>query len=123
MQLGLVNLFFFKAALITAIFFIYAFVKIKKNPDLETKYKGTLACADCPGIATEIIFKKEKLVYNETDVYLERNVTQKISGVYAMEKGYKKNLSAVVYVLDNDKPGHERFYLGFNDTVLLALDG
>ena len=86
-------------------------------------FKGTLLCADCPGIVTEITIINDNLTYRETDTYLERNVSNKLTGSSNTERGYKKNEAATVYVLDDDKPGHERRFLKLNDTTILVLDG
>src|SRR5438128_1967812 len=85
-------------------------------------FEGTLLCADCPGIITEIVFINDNLSYHETNTYLERNVTTKLSGSYTTDRGYKADDDATVYVLDDDKAGHERRFLKLDDNTLLMLD-
>jgi hypothetical protein len=86
-----------------------------------TIYKGTLRCADCPGIRTEIRLNSHNLLYRETDTYLERNVMREMKGTYNTERGYKKKRNATVYVLDDDKPGQERRFLKLDENTLLML--
>jgi hypothetical protein len=86
-----------------------------------TIYKGTLRCADCPGILTEIRLDSHNLLYRETDTYLERNVISEMKGTYNTERGYKKKRNATVYVLDDDKPGQERRFLKLDENTLLML--
>ncbi len=99
----------------------------KRNNDAVFKYveafKGTLPCADCPGIVTEITFINDNLLYHETDTYMERNVTNQLTGSYTTDRGYKEDDDATVYVLDDDKRGHERRFLKLNDSTILMLDG
>jgi copper homeostasis protein (lipoprotein) len=97
--------------------------KKKASVELITVYRGTLPCADCPGIVTEILFDSHNVTYREKDVYLERNVEKNSSGSYNTERGYKKDRNAVVFVLDDDQPEKERRFLKLNDTTLLMLDG
>jgi uncharacterized lipoprotein NlpE involved in copper resistance len=97
----------------------------KQKKDVPYKYvtvfKGTLVCGDCPGITTELTFINDILTFKENDTYLGRNVTLQLSGSYTTDRGYKKDDNATVYVLDDDKPGHERRFLRLNDTTLLML--
>jgi hypothetical protein len=86
-----------------------------------TMYKGTLFCADCPGIRTELKMNSHTLQYEETMFYPERNTTVRFAGSCNTERGYGKDRNAVVYVLDDDKPGNERRFLKLNDTTLLML--
>jgi uncharacterized lipoprotein NlpE involved in copper resistance len=97
--------------------------KKKSTVKLITVYRGTLRCADCPGIVTEILFDSHSVKYREKDVYLERNVERNSSGSYNTERGYKKDRNAVVFVLDDDQPEKERRFLKLNDITLLMLDG
>lgn len=85
-------------------------------------FKGTLRCADCPGIITEITFINDNLSYHEQDSYIDRKVVNELSGSYTTDRGYKSDDDATVYVLDDDKPGHERRFLKLNDNILLILD-
>jgi uncharacterized lipoprotein NlpE involved in copper resistance len=87
-----------------------------------TVYKGTLQCADCPGIVTELKLNSHTLFYAESDRYLEKRVTKHQRGKFNTERGYKKDKNATVYVLDVDKPGHERRFLKINEDTILMLD-
>jgi copper homeostasis protein (lipoprotein) len=86
------------------------------------KYKGTLPCADCPGIITEITFINDSLIYRESNTYIDRKTTNVLTGSYTTDRGYKSDDDATVYVLDDNKPGNERWFLKLNDSTLLMLD-
>ena len=86
-----------------------------------TTFKGTLPCADCPGIVTEIKLNSHTVTYEKKDVYMVRNDTLKVTGSYNTERGYKKDKNATIFILDDDKPGSEKRFLKLNDNTLLML--
>lgn len=53
--------------------------------DWDGTYEGTLPCADCPGIATSIVLKKDA-TFELTSTYLESNLKVNDKGTFEWSK-------------------------------------
>lgn len=87
----------------------------------DYKFKGTLACDNCPGIETEIDFYEDSMNYKERDIYIGGHGAS-LDGPYTIVKGYKENKNQLVFILDEQK-GRGRKFLQVDDSTLLKLDG
>lgn len=95
-------------------------------------YKGTLPCADCSGLDTELrLYAKGKFdmtdaFYVETSTYrATRNgdVSYSDRGLWTMLKGSAADPNATVYQLNPDKPsGAQAYLLKENGEALESLD-
>jgi uncharacterized lipoprotein NlpE involved in copper resistance len=95
-------------------------------------YKGTLPCADCSGLDTQLkLYAKSKFdttyaLYIETRTYRgTRNgdIAYSDRGEWAVLKGSASDSNATVYQLNPDRPSESQFYLlQENGAVLRQLD-
>jgi uncharacterized lipoprotein NlpE involved in copper resistance len=78
-------------------------------------YKGTLPCADCPGIKTTLKFKQGNNV-EKTTLYLESNdTTTTTKGTYKVDK----DDSTIIVMLPDQK---KEFYRMKADTAIVRLN-
>src|SRR2546428_6480864 len=90
-------------------------VSVKRVIPTEV-YEGILPCADCEGLKTKITFyidTANTYKMEETYIDLNDNVPIVSTGRYTIERGYRKDEDAAVYVLNYDKPGKERCFVQF----------
>lgn len=95
------------------------------NKKLMESYAGTLPCADCEGIKTELsVYSDNTYVLKETYLGKGDGKPFESTGKLNTERGYEKDNDATVYVLDYDKPGEERYFVRFTgkDKKLVMLD-
>ena len=98
------------------------------NTQISVAYKGTLPCADCPGLDTELILKKAivdsidgTFVMKET--YLERDVASIISqGTWKTIFSSSKGKPIVIYELNSGSPDSIQYFLKASDDELKMLD-
>lgn len=95
---------------------------------ITTSYRGTLPCADCPGLDTELILKKNSTdsidgVYVMKETYLERNVDPLISeGTWKTIFSSSKGKPVVIYEINQGTPDSVRYFLQVNDNEIKMLD-
>jgi len=91
-------------------------------------FKGTLPCADCPGIVTELSLYHPNLYTDEGTyilklTYLDRNVKPQVTqGEWGMLRGDAADENASVYQLEPDHPEKSSYYLRVNATEVRMLD-
>ncbi|MGH7726617.1 MAG: protease inhibitor I42 family protein [Candidatus Eiseniibacteriota bacterium] len=98
----------------------------KGSAQVETiHYAGTLPCADCEGIRTELVLRREgpgerATTYELSEMFLGRsNEFQKQNGTWTDERGSGNDPEAVVYRLIEAK----RSFLRAGSWALRSLDG
>jgi uncharacterized lipoprotein NlpE involved in copper resistance len=78
-------------------------------------YKGTLPCADCPGIKTTLKFKRGKKV-EKTTLYMESNDTGSTTkGTYKVDQSD----SVIVVMLPDEE---NEFYRMKSDSTIVRLN-
>jgi len=99
-----------------------------KGDVLIGHYIGTLPCAGCSGLKTELTLygatTMESYKYTLRETYLSSNAGDKVverSGAYNFERGNSTDDDAVIYVLDPDSAKNRRFWMQ-NDSTVLAVD-
>ncbi|MET3875327.1 copper resistance protein NlpE N-terminal domain-containing protein [Chitinophaga sp. OAE865] len=98
------------------------------NPASDTAttvtYSGTLPCADCEGIVTELTLQRlpeNHFILKET--YQGKNQTFPSEGTYTIVHGTPADPGATVIHLNPDKDRNlQRYYQQVNDNELLLLD-
>ena len=101
-------------------------VNEQKETFPEGTYKGTLPCADCPGLETELTFSNynqgaSEGNYTLKETYLEKSVEPMITkGTWTILKSPKRE--GVVYALRSDTGDPEIYYLKLNNTQIKTLD-
>ena len=91
-------------------------------------FVGTIPCADCPGIETELTLTRKDAhaaegSYQLRSTYLERGPPIESSGAWTSLRGTPQDENATVYALDPDRPGHEQYFLKLGDDRVRMLDG
>lgn len=91
-------------------------------------YEDTIPCADCPGIIMSIGLDTSAGTYTRNMTYLEatadgKDRTFSTAGTYSIEKGYKGDESALLYVLEAPPSGREQVFLAAGDSAIIGLDG
>jgi hypothetical protein len=71
---------------------------------------------------TELEFVNRDLLYIETAFHPAAGKYVRRTGSYNTERGYKPDINAVVYVLDDDRPEVERTFLKIDDGSIMLLD-
>lgn len=85
--------------------------------DVEGLYKGTLPCADCEGIETEIVLDKDMSFVKRT-VYLGKD------GKVFEEKGlYSWNTEGNIIILAGIKNAPNQYFAGENKLIQLDMAG
>lgn len=86
--------------------------------DWDGKYKGTLPCADCEGIKTELELKDDK-TYELTETYLGKGDANPFEthGKFTFDKD-----NTSVITLD-DKAQSRKFFIGENTATALDMEG
>ena len=91
-------------------------------------YRGTLPCADCPGIDTRLVLYADDAdaeggTYELSETYLDRSVAPLIStGHWTVQHGDAEDPDATVYVLAADKAAGGRYFLRRDDRSIEQLD-
>jgi hypothetical protein len=94
------------------------------------RFTGTLMCADCPGIQTELDLHVDMssgapTTYTMRETFLtNRNVekTRSHSGRWTIRRGIAADPDAIVYQLDFERPESVQNFLKVGDRELRALD-
>ncbi|MBU3084239.1 copper resistance protein NlpE [Acinetobacter seifertii] len=86
--------------------------------DWNGKYTGTLPCADCEGIKTELKLKDDK-TYELTETYLGKGDAKPFEthGKFAFDKD-----NTSIITLDN-KAENRKFFIGENTATALDMEG
>lgn len=89
------------------------------------RYDGVLPCIGCDGVKTELTLYSDGFKYAMTERYLgasapDREFTS--DGLWTTQTGHGSDPKATVFVLDYDRPGHERHFLKIGDDQLKLLD-
>lgn len=91
-------------------------------------YKGTLPCADCPGLDTEIILKKANAdsldgTYIQKETYLERDVNPIITeGTWKTIFSSYKGKQEIILEFNHGSPDNVSYFLKVDDNELKMLD-
>ncbi len=90
-------------------------------------FVGTIPCADCPGIETELTLTRKAAhtaegSYHLRSTYLERGPPIESTGNWTMVRGTPQDENATVYELDPDQPGREQYFLKVGDDRVTMLD-
>ncbi len=91
---------------------------------LSVTYSGTLPCADCEGIVTELTLQKQPdNHFTLKETYQGKNQTFPSEGTYTIVHGTPVDPGATVIHLNPDKDRNlQRYYQQVNDNELLLLD-
>ncbi len=88
-------------------------------------YEGTLPCADCGGIQTELMLYADGARYALKQTYLatkDGDRTVESAGSWTTERGHGGDANAVVYVIDPGDPTNTRRFLVTSDRTIELLD-
>lgn len=91
-------------------------------------FRGTLPCADCSGLETELTLIKNNNIPDTGSYVLKETYLGKsdkpieTKGVWTLKKGTKTSKEASVYVLNPNDPQTIQLYLNVNDTEIRLLD-
>src|SRR5699024_4503628 len=85
--------------------------------DWSGTYKGTLPCADCPGIEVELTLNSD-LTYTSTMEYLERDTTHEEEGTFEWNES-----GSDITLYDNGKEESGKYKVGENRLFFLDEDG
>jgi uncharacterized lipoprotein NlpE involved in copper resistance len=88
-------------------------------------YEGTLPCADCGGIQTELTLYADGARYALKQTYLatkDGDRTVESAGSWTTERGHDGDANAVVYVIDPGDPANTRRFLVTSDRTIELLD-
>lgn len=95
---------------------------------ISVAYKGTLPCADCPGLDTELILKRatEDSIdgsYIMKETYLERDVAPLITeGTWKTLFSSIKGKPTIIFELNSGIPDNIRYFLKIDDSEIKILD-
>ncbi|CAN5458206.1 hypothetical protein BH11BAC2_BH11BAC2_25670 [soil metagenome] len=92
---------------------------------LEITYAGTLPCADCSGILTEITFHPDSMGFNISETFKgtpDGDRTYESSGKYQMIKGNTVDATMVIYELNPGKPEQIRHFKQLGESGIKMLD-
>lgn len=95
---------------------------------ISVAYKGTLPCADCPGLDTELILKKVNEdstngTYVTKETYLEKNVSPVITeGTWKTIFGSIKGKPETILELNPGNLDNIRYFIKVDDSELKMLD-
>lgn len=96
---------------------------------MSLTFAGTLLCADCPGIKTELTLTRKAVgwaegAYRLTETYLERGGPIVTTGDWTTLRGDAVDDDATVYELNPDAPKTARRFLRVgDDKAIRVLDG
>lgn len=101
---------------------------IAPEPLVLGPFIGVVACADCPGIATELtLIRRGEFVaegtYQLKETFLDHGAPVVATGEWTTLRGDATDENAVVYELDPDKPQGARHFLKVGERELRVLDG
>ncbi|MBO9728891.1 MAG: copper resistance protein NlpE N-terminal domain-containing protein [Chitinophaga sp.] len=90
----------------------------------QVTYTGTLPCADCEGIVTELtLHRKPETSFTMKETYLGKNQTFPSEGNYVVLHGTPSDPSATVIQLNPDKDKNlQRYFQQVNIDELKMLD-
>lgn len=92
-------------------------------------FAGTLLCADCPGIKTELVLTRRAAgwaegTYRLTETYIDRGAPFVSTGDWTTLRGDALDEDATVYELNPDDPKTARHFLRVgDDQAIRTLDG
>lgn len=95
------------------------------GPAIFAVYEGTLPCADCGGIRTELTLLADGSSYRLAETYLatkDGDVVNTSAGTWAMVKGIPSDSTATVFRLDPGSPEGVRHFLMTTETEVRLLD-
>ncbi|WP_142684435.1 copper resistance protein NlpE [Chitinophaga polysaccharea] len=99
---------------------------VNPAPDTATAvtYSGTLPCADCEGIVTELTLQRlPENHFTLKETYQGKNQTFPSEGTYTIVHGTPADPGATVIHLNPDKDRNlQRYYQQVNNNELLLLD-
>ncbi len=98
---------------------LYLWSRTLPVPVIAT-YKGTLPCADCPGIDATLVLYQDN-TFSQTYIYRERDTTFITQGTWDIKKDIPKNISFPVYEFIEKGAANATFY-GVKDNQLVPLD-
>ena len=98
------------------------------DPLVLGPFVGTVPCADCPGIETELTLVRRdpasaEGTYRLRTTYLERGGPFERTGAWTTLRGTPQDENATVYELDPDRPGQQQYFLKVDDDRVRMLDG
>ncbi len=99
---------------------------VTQTPAVLATFAGTLPCADCPGLRTELTLdaagsSASSGRYTMRETYLERGVTRATSGQWTLTRGTPDRPDAAVYVLSADDHSRPQFWLKVSDAEIRLL--
>ena len=109
-----------KYLLILLVVLLFFLLLVALNPKKTLIFKGTIPCADCPGIEETITLNPNN-TYLYKDVYLERDVTYVEEGQWIIVKDRDKNRIIYELSLQNNKE-KKRYYM-LEGNKMSPLDG
>ena len=91
----------------------------------QMTFTGTLPCADCGGIKTELTFIPDSMIYRMRETYLNTGMGNKLyetTGTYAINVGTTEDSGASVYQLNPGDTERVRVFRTEADTIIVMLD-
>jgi uncharacterized lipoprotein NlpE involved in copper resistance len=85
--------------------------------DWDGKYKGTLPCADCEGIKTELELKDDK-TYELTETYLGKGDATHLKPMVSL-----LSTKTILVITLDDKAQNRKFFIGENTATALDMEG
>ncbi len=79
-------------------------------PAIQTRYTGTVPCADCEGIKTVLTLVNETYSLEETYLGKSDQAIQS-KGPMLIERGYEKDNDATLYILNPDSDTEKRYFV------------
>lgn len=79
-------------------------------PAIQTRYTGTVPCADCEGIKTILTLVNETYSLEETYLGKSDQAIQS-KGPMLIERGYEKDNDATLYILNPDSDTEKRYFV------------
>jgi len=79
-------------------------------PAIQTRYAGTVPCADCEGIKMILTLLNETYSLEETYLGKSDQALQS-KGPMLIERGYEKDNDATLYILNPDSDTEKRYFV------------
>jgi len=92
-------------------------------PAIQTRYAGTVPCADCEGIKMVLTLVNETYILEETYLGKSDQAIQS-KGPMLIERGYEKDNDATLYILNPDSDTEKHYFvrLTAQPSKLIMLD-
>jgi putative hemolysin len=115
------------AAVLATVSALAAMASAEPEPLVLGPFLGTIPCADCPGIETELTLTRREMgaaegTYALRSTYLERGPPIEQTGSWTTLRGTPEYADATVYELNPDEPGREQYFLKVGDDRVTMLD-